>query len=467
MKYLPTFMDIAGRSCLVAGGGEAALSKIRLLLKAGAEITVVADTVVGEIESLADSGQLTWHPRPFQEQDVQGRCLVYGAHDDIAADKAVSRAAETAGIPVNVVDRPALSSFITPAIVDRNPIVIGISSAGTAPILARRIRSRIESLLPAGTGKLAEFAASFRGAVKATMADGRTRRRFWENFFAGPLAEQVLAGEEVRTREAMLGLINKTGAQEEVVGSVALVGAGPGDPDLLTLKALRLLQEADVLVYDKLVASEIIDYARRDAERIFVGKSKGHHSKTQDEINQILLGAAQTGHKVVRVKGGDPFVFGRGGEEQAFLEHHGITVEVVPGITAATGCAAAAGIPLTERNKAQAVTLVTGHGQDGDPELDWASLANSNQTIAIYMGVATAGQNARRLIEQGLSPRTPVAVIENGTRPTQRVLTCELAGLGHLMAVQGVSGPALIIIGEVARAAKQSALPAQLAAAAV
>ncbi len=466
MKYLPTFMDLAARDCLVVGGGEAALAKIRLLLKAQASITVIAPTVVEDIEVLADGGKLTWHPRTFQAADVQGMTMVYGAHGDWDRDEPVAKAARAANIPVNVVDCPALSSFITPAIVDRDPIIIGISSAGAAPILARNIRARLEAMLPARLGRLASFAASFRGAVKATMNDGRTRRRFWEGFFAGPVAEQVLDGDEVGGREAMLSLINKTGQRDSAEeGTVTLVGAGPGDPDLLTLKALRLLQEADVVVYDKLVGPEIVDYARRDAERIYVGKAKGQHSKSQGDINQILLSAAQAGQKVVRLKGGDPFVFGRGGEEQHFLEDHGIKVEVVPGITAATGCAAAAGIPLTERGKAQSVTFITGHGKDGDPDLDWASLAKPNQTLAVYMGVSTAGRNAARLMSHGLAGSTPIAVIENGTRPEQRVLAGRLDSLGDLMAGHGITGPALIIIGEVARDAKAQSPAALLAAA--
>lgn len=462
MRYFPAFHDLSARPSLVVGGGELAARKLRLLLKAGAQAVVVAPTVGAEIAGLARDGALTWHVRAFDPADVSGAALVIGATGLPEIDKAVSEAAQAAGIPVNVVDRPELSTFITPAIIDRDPLVIGISSGADAPILARQIRAQLESLLPARLGRLARFAGAFRSAVAAQIDDGTQRRRFWERFFTGPVAGKVLAGDETGAREAMLGLINGRAAQVQDAGSVAIVGAGPGDPDLMTFKALRRLQEADVVLYDKLVGPEIVDYARRDAERIYVGKSKANHAKTQDEINALMAEHALAGRRVVRLKGGDPFIFGRGGEEQDYLQARGVAVEVVPGVTAAAGCAAAAGIPLTLRGTALAVTFLTGHAADGEPDLDWASLASGKQTLAVYMGVSTAGTVAQRLIEHGLSADTPVAVIENGTRPEQRVVTAPLAALETRLSAEGIAGPALIIIGEVARQALENDLAADL-----
>ena len=361
----------------------------------------------------------------------------------------MARAARAAGVQVNVVDSPEHCSFITPAIVDRDPVVIGISSAGTAPVLARRLRAQLEALLPPGLGSLARFADAFRPAVSALITDSRGRRRFWQRFFAGSLARRVLAGEQSGTREDMLSLVNRSRRSNEP-GAVAIVGAGPGDPDLLTFKALRHLQQADVVVYDNLVAPEIVGLARREARLIHAGKSKGHHSMSQNEINAVLLREARAGNQVVRLKGGDPIIFGRGGEERAFLTAQGIEVEVVPGITAATGCAAATGIPLTQRGLAQAVTFVTGHGADGEPDLDWASLAKLDQTLCIYMGLSTVGQLTARLTAHGLSGATPALVVENGTRPEQRVLRGRLDSLAETIATAGLTGPAMIVIGAVA-----------------
>jgi uroporphyrin-III C-methyltransferase / precorrin-2 dehydrogenase / sirohydrochlorin ferrochelatase len=462
MRYFPAFHDLSTRPSLVVGGGEAAARKLRLLLKAGARPVVVAPAVCTEITGLAEARRITWHARAFAPGDITGSAMVIAATGLPAIDAAVSTAAQAAGVPVNVVDRPELSSFITPAIIDRDPLVIGISSSADAPILARQIRARLESLLPANLGRLARFAGAFRGAVAAQIGDGAQRRRFWERFFAGPVADKVLAGDEVGAREAMLGLINGRTARQREEGSVAIVGAGPGDPDLLTFKALRRLQEADVVLYDKLVGPEIVDYARRDALRVYVGKSKANHAMSQDEINALMAEHALAGRRVVRLKGGDPFIFGRGGEELDYLQARGIAVEVVPGVTAAAGCAAAAGIPLTLRGTALAVTFITGHARDGEPDLDWASLASGKQTLAVYMGVSTAGTVARRLIEHGLAAGTPVAVVENGTRPEQRVVTARLEELEARLQEAGAHGPALIIIGEVARQALEAADLAEL-----
>ncbi|HMA16661.1 MAG TPA: siroheme synthase CysG, partial [Kiloniellaceae bacterium] len=315
MRYFPAFHDLTLRPSLVVGGGEAAARKLRLLLKAGARPVVVAPQADPEVAGLAREGPVTWHRRAFAPADIAGCGLVIAATGLTEVDEAVSAAGRAAGVPVNVVDRPELSSFITPAIIDRDPVVIGISSGADAPILARQIRARVESLLPANLGRLARFAGAFRGAVTAQIGDATRRRRFWERFFTGPIADRVLAGDEVGAREAMLGLVNGRAAQQGEDGSVAIVGAGPGDPDLLTFKALRRLQEADVVLYDKLVGPEIVDYARRDALRVYVGKSKANHALSQDAINALMAEHALAGYRVVRLKGGDPFIFGRGGEE--------------------------------------------------------------------------------------------------------------------------------------------------------
>ena len=456
MRYFPTFTDLDGRSCLVVGGGAAACAKVRLLLKTPAKITVIASEFANEIAELDTDRALTLLSRPFRSVDIEGHDLVFAATDDPSLDTIVSDAARAAGVAINVVDRPALSSFIIPAIVDRDPLVIGISSAGSAPVLARSVRARIEAILPAGLGRLAGFAESFRSSVKATIPTSLARRRFWEDFFSSSLASRVTAGDVTAARKEMLARVNAHEHRKK--GSVAIVGAGPGDPDLLTIKALNYLQLADVVIYDRLAGPDVVDYARRDAERVFAGKAKGRHTLTQDQINHHMLQAAKSGKRVVRLKGGDPFIFGRGSEEKAFLEAHGCEVEVVPGITAATGCAAASGIPLTERGITQAVTFVTGHGANGEPDLDWASLARLNQTLCIYMGVSTADWVADRLIGEGLAPATPAAIVENATRPNQRILRSRLDEVGSTVAREGVAGPAIVLIGEVARDANQAAL---------
>ena len=449
MNYFPAFFDLKDRPALIVGGGEAAARRLRLLQKAGARVTVVAPRVGEEIAAAIDAGKIAAVRRGFVSGDVNGQAIAFAATGLPAVDERVAEAARTAGVPVNVADHAGLSSFIVPAIVERDPVVIGISTGGAAPVLASRLREAIERLLPSRLGRLATFADSFRTAVKATVPHAAARLRFWDRFFDGPVADQLLAGNDSGARERMLTLVNGRAAAEPPRGGVAIVGAGPGDPDLLTLRALRLIQRADVMIYDKLVGPGVLDLARRDAERIYVGKSAGDHSKSQDEINALIAGQAQAGRRVVRLKGGDPFIFGRGGEELEYLRARGISAEVVPGITAALGCAAAAGIPLTHRDHAQAVTFATGQGKDGEPELDWATLARLNQTLVIYMGVGAAGRIAARLIDHGLDPATPVAVIENGTLPNQKALYGRLSGLNWLVRHSDITGPALIVIGSV------------------
>ncbi|HSO41834.1 MAG TPA: siroheme synthase CysG [Rhodospirillales bacterium] len=463
MEHFPAFFALKGRPVLVVGGGATACRKARLLADAGASVLVVALGLGEEMAALVEAGHIRHRPEPFTPEALAGQTLVIAATGIQAVDADVSAAAQARGLPVNVVDAPSLSTFIMPAVVRRDPVTVAISTGGAAPVLARAIRARLEAMLPANLGRLALFADGFRAAVKATHGSETARRRFWERFFAGPIAAAVLDGDERWARERMLDAVNRKAADDDSAGSVALVGAGPGDPELLTLRAVRLLEEADVIVHDRLVGPGILDRARRDATRIYVGKRRGRAAKSQDEINALLFAEARAGRRVVRLKGGDPFVFGRGGEEAEYLARHGIRVTIVPGITAATACAAAAGIPLTHRDHVQALTLVTGQGRDGEPDLDWVGLAGGRQTIAVYMGRASAGRIAERLIAAGADPATPAAMIENGTLPNQRIETAplgelrRLAGTGHAEAAQG---PALFVIGEVVRKARAWVEPA-------
>ncbi|MEC4589623.1 MULTISPECIES: siroheme synthase CysG [Nitrospirillum] len=447
----PLFLTLTGQTVLIVGGGELALRKARLVAGAGgdsrgARLVVVAPEVHPDLAALAAEVRR----RPFAAHDLDSVTLVFAASEDEDGAAQVADLARARGLLVNVPDRPALSSFIMPAIVDRGPITVAISTGGTSPVLARRLRARIEAALEPGLGRLATFLDGFRTAVRAVKSDETARRRFWERVIDGPIAQRFLAGDETGAHEQLVKVLNAAESVEG--GSVALVGAGPGDPDLLTLRALRVLQNADVVVHDKLVDDRILDYVRRDARRVYVGKSKSCHTVSQNEINALLVREAQAGHRVVRLKGGDPFIFGRGGEEMAVLRAAGVAVELVPGITAAVGCAAATGIPLTHRGLAQGITLVTAHGAaaeggSAEPAIDWTALARLDHTLAVYMGLSKAGLVAERLIAAGKAPGTPVAVVQNGTRPDQTLAVGRLADLGALAA--GLAGPALILVGEV------------------
>ncbi len=450
MQSFPLFMSLQGRRALVAGGTDAAARKVELLLSAGAQVTLIADSVVGEIAQLIDEGRISWAGRAFDEADLSGVSLVVVASDDEALQARVSLAAQQRCLPVNVVDRPKLSSFIMPAIVDRAPITIAISTGGAAPALARQLRAEIERAMPAAIGRLARFAEIFRAQVRRTLEQPRARRRFWDRVFEGRIGELALAGDEIGARRELIRLLD--GARREagpVAGIVHLVGAGPGDPDLLTMKAHRLLQRADVVIYDRLVSAEVLVMARRDAERIYVGKRRGNHSMSQDEINDRLVALARAGKSVVRLKGGDPFVFGRGGEEIEALARAGVAVEVVPGVTAALGCAASAGIPLTHRDHAQACVFVTGHLKDGSIDLDWQMLARPRQTVVIYMGSGSLPVIASQLIAHGLPASTPVALIENGTTERERRVVGTLATIDRLAMRARLQGPTLCMVGQV------------------
>ncbi|MCW5729812.1 MAG: siroheme synthase CysG [Alphaproteobacteria bacterium] len=461
MQYFPLHMDLRLADVLVVGGDGAALNRIELLLAAGARVSVIARTPVPAILDLAGEGQLRLVMREFAPEDVREAALVIATDDGGSEVQAVSVAARAARVPVNVVDRPELSNFIMPAIVERGEIVIGISTGGSAPVLARRLRERIEALLPARLGELASFAGQFRDAVRAVLPDFGQRRRFWERFFDGPVAEAVLSGDQRAARERMLPLLNRGEPRPAEGGTIMIVGAGPGDPDLLTLRALQLMQSADVVLHDELVSREVLARVRRDAERIHVGKQAGRSGMTQEEINALLVREARRGRRVLRLKGGDPFIFGRGGEEVEHARRHGFEPVIVPGITAALGAAAATGLPLTHRHVASGVALVTGHDKDGEAGADWEVLARSGQTIVVYMGRRHAARIAERLIAGGLSSATAVAVIRNATRPDQTVATGLLSDLADLAAGLSGEGPALLVVGDVVRLARDWA-PASL-----
>ncbi len=448
MRHFPVFLDLQDAPALVAGGGRVAARKIVLLRSARASVPVVAPAACPEISTQAARGELAWLPRAFAPEDVAGRRVVFAATDDEAVNDAVASAARAAGIPVNVADDGARSSFILPAIVDRSPLLVAVSSGGTAPMLATAVRARIEALLDQSWSRLARFADRWRQAIRGARPVISARRRLYEWLLEGPVAEAVRAGREPEADRLLEAALAEPSPPAR--GFVSLVGAGPGDPDLLTLRALRALQAADVILADRLVSPEILARARREAEVVDVGKSAGGPGESQERINRLLVHHARRGRRVVRLKGGDPLVFGRGGEETAWLARHGVPFEIVPGITAALGCAAYAGIPLTDRRFAETLHFVTAHGADAADRVDWQRLAGRRQTLVVYMGVAAAARVQERLLAACLPPATPVAVIENGTRPEQRVLLTDLAGLSDMVAAHAVQSPALLVIGETA-----------------
>lgn len=447
MDYFPAFHDLRGRAVLIVGGGEVAARKHALLASAGARVFLVAPDLHPELARARKNAELVHLPEPYASRDLSAYTLIVAATDDAATNALVAADAERAGRPVNVVDTPELCSFIVPAIVDRSPVQVAISTGGAAPVLARRLRTRIEALLPAGLGRLAGLSARWRERVKRRFPALAARRRFWEGLFDSLLVTRLMAVEE-QAAEALFAEVLAE-AQIPARGEVSLVGAGPGDPELLTLKGLRLLQEADVVVHDRLVSPEILALARRDAEKIYVGKAKADHALPQEDINALLVRLAREGKRVCRLKGGDPFVFGRGGEELEVLAAAGIPYQVAPGITAALGCGASALIPLTHREHAQSLVYVTGHGKDGEVHPDWALLASPRQTVVFYMGLSSLPRLVRELLAHGRAADTPAALVENGTLPNERVVAGTLAELPQLALSAQFSGPVLILVGEV------------------
>ena len=445
MDYLPIFCRLDNKPVLLVGGGEVAERKARLLLDAGAQLTVVAPELDPELAELAANGSIEWLAGEFASQQLAGKWLVVAATDRREVNALVYQSANQARIFANVVDDPKRSSFIMPSIIDRSPLMVAISSGGKAPVLARLLREKLEALLPQHLGAVAAFAGSLRERVKARFASMGERRRFWERLLGADRLGQALArGDHASANQLADSLFAD---ESQTGGEVVLVGAGPGDPGLLTLHALRQMQQADVVVYDRLVSDEVMALVRRDAKRIFVGKQAGNHCVPQEGINQLLLEEAKKGQRVVRLKGGDPFIFGRGGEELEALVGSGIGFQVVPGITAASGCAAYAGIPLTHRDHAQSVRFVTAHGKGGARDLDWPLLAKDKQTLVFYMGLSSCATIREQLLAHGKGGDTPVALIERGTQPCQRVIRGTLDELPTLAV--GVESPALIMVGSV------------------
>jgi len=444
MDYLPAFHNVRGKLCLVVGGGEVATRKAGVLLEAGATVRVVAP----EIEpDLARQPGVEPIVARFEPQHLEGAVMVIAATNDREVNRQVSELAQSHKLPVNVVDDPELCSFIMPAILDRSPLMVAFSSGGGSPVLTRMMRGKLETVIPQNYSRLARFAVRFRELVKERVTNPPKRRIFWENALGGMVAEKVLAGDEASAETLLKEMLE---SEDNILrGEVYLVGAGPGDPDLLTFRALRLMQQADVVVYDNLVSKTIVDMTRRDAQRIFVGKKRADHTMRQEEINALLVRLAKEGKRVLRLKGGDPFIFGRGGEEIETLAAEGIPFQVVPGITAASGVASYAGIPLTHRDYAQACLFVTGNLKDGTMNLDWEALARPRQTVVVYMGLHGLDMLCAELVKHGMPDTTPIAIVQQGTTLNQRVIIGTLATLPGIAEREKPQAPTLIIVGGV------------------
>lgn len=450
MEFLPIFIDMRRKPCLIVGGGATAARKTGSLLRAGAAIALVSPTLCETLARRAEAGEIRHFKRSFTPADIPGNRLIVAATDDREVNRTIAALAHAQEIPVNVVDDPDACTFLLPSLVDRSPVTIAVSSGRASPVLARMLRTQLESAIPAGYGRLADLAGRYRERVKTRFGEVRERQRFWDRVLQGAVAERILAGQFAEA-EAVIERELAPDALESDLGEVYLVGAGPGDPDLMTFRALRLMQQADVVVYDRLVADSILQMTRRDARRIYVGKERNHHAMRQEEINRLLADLAKDGHRVLRLKGGDPFIFGRGGEEIDTLAAEGVPFQVIPGITAASGCAAYAGIPLTHRDYAQSVTFVTGHLKDGTIDLNWPALAQPNQTVVFYMGLVGLPIIVERLIAHGVAPTMPIALIQQGTTPLQRVYAGTLATILERIAADPPQPPTLVIVGEVVR----------------
>ena len=460
MDYLPIFFKVDNKRCLIVGGGEVALRKAKLVQQAGGHVHVVAPHCCEDMASMIRQyDKVSYRNGNYKYSDLDQIHLVIAATNNSGVNQQVSADAHKAQVPVNVVDQPELCSFILPAVVDRSPVVMAVSSGGKSPVLARLIRGKLETMIPAQYGRLAELVGGYRQRVKSVFGDINTRRDFWQSVLEGPIAERVFSGQmgqaKVLLEQSIDNAANSSASTSR--GEVYLVGGGPGDPDLLTFRALRLMQQSDVVLYDRLVAPEIVDLCRRDARRINVGKARDKHTLPQNEINQLLLDLAQQGHRVCRLKGGDPFIFGRGGEEIDLLTQHKIPFQVVPGITAASGCACYAGIPLTHRDYSQSVHFVTGHLKPGAEELNWRELVRERQTLVFYMGLMGLEQICKQLIVHKMNPDTPVALVEKGTTTSQKVYTGTLQSMPNLVQNHEIHAPTLIIVGEVVKLRDQLA----------
>nr|WP_257227501.1 MULTISPECIES: siroheme synthase CysG [unclassified Acinetobacter] len=446
-------MKLQQQPCLIVGGGRIAYRKAVLLAKAGAQLTVCSPEIEDDLLTLVNKTQgqylnSIYHESVYQENAIALRQfrLVIAATNDKAVNQAVFEACEAENVLVNSVDDPPHCRFMVPAIIDRSPLVISVASNGTSPVLSRQIRTQLESSIPHGMGKLAEFSGQWRAAVKAKIVNPDERRIFWEDLYASPLKEQVFNDNFTEANRLIEQALLEW---KQPKGEVYLVGAGPGDPELLTLKALRLMQQADVVIYDRLVSQPIMDLCRRDAEKIYVGKARSNHAVPQEGINALLVKYASEGKRVCRLKGGDPFIFGRGGEEIQELFAAGVAFQVVPGITAASGCSAYAGIPLTHRDYAQSVRFLTGHLKEGSPELPWNELVYQNQTLVLYMGLVGLEKICEKLIAHGQRPDMPVALVSKGTTPEQKVVVGTLADIASKVSEYQIQAPTLTIIGDV------------------
>ncbi len=450
MRHVPIFLEMRDRFAVVVGGGVVAARRAELLLRAGARVTAFASELSGDFHELRGLANFRHEAREPERGDFKDAALCFIASDDERLTAAVREAAKSAGALVNVADRPQLCDFIMPSIVDRDPLAIAISTGGASPILGRMLKARLESLIPAAYGRLAGLMGSFRDRVAEAIPSAVMRRRFWESALDGPIGELALAGDDAAaSADLQRAIAGAAGERQNPQGEVYLVGAGPGDPDLLTFRALRLMQKADVVLYDRLTDQGVMNLVRREAERIYVGKEPDNHELPQGEISALLVKLANEGRRVLRLKGGDPFMFGRGGEEIETLAAHGIPFQVCPGVTAAIGAAAYAGIPLTHRDHAQACVFVTGHGKDGGIDLDWTPLLQPRQTVAIYMGLRNLEALTREFVARGADADLPAAIVDNATRANQRVVVGTLSTLAAKARAADVRGPSIIIVGTV------------------
>ena len=450
MDHLPIFINTREKPCIVIGGGDIALRKINLLLKAKAKVDCLSPLFCKGIKNLSKDGHITLINKSFDQTDIKDYSIIIAATDDSSVNSSISAIAQVKKIPVNVVDSPELSSFIMPSIVDRSPLIIAVSSSGKAPVLSRIIRAKLETVIPSAYGILADIAGEYRQKVKDRFSTIKDRRAFWEAVFSGVIAEKVFSGRISEAKEDIQRQLDDS--VEMDLGEVYLVGAGPGDPDLLTFKALRLIQQADVVLYDRLVSKGVIELVRRDSELIYVGKKGGSDKSTkQVDINDQLVELAKSGKRVCRLKGGDPFIFGRGGEEIESLSEHGIPFQVVPGITAASGCSSYAGIPLTHRDYSQSCRFVTAHLKNGTTNLPWEEFIIDQQTIVFYMALSGANYICEKLMEYGMDKDMPIAIIEKGTMPEQKVYISSLIELPDLLEREDIHAPTLMIVGEVVK----------------
>ena len=448
MEFLPLFLNIREQHCVIVGGGEVALRKAILLIKAKANLSLVSPLFISQLQDLYEEGRCKLLQEEFVAEQLEGASIVIAATNNKNTNAQVAEAAEKRNIPVNVVDQPELCSFIMPSIVDRSPVVVAISSSGRSPVLTRKIKALNETLISNREGQLAELLGAIREKVRNKYSDFIERVKFWESLLESEVTELVYSGNE----GAAIQLIEdklKQSDQTEAIGEVYLVGAGPGDPDLLTLRALRLMHKADVVLYDRLVSQEIMDKLRPDAEKIHVGKASSNHPVEQETINEMLVRMARSGKRVLRFKGGDPFIFGRGGEEIESLSKANIPFQIVPGITAASGCASYAGIPLTHRDHAQSVRFLTGHLKDNTLNLDWANLIQEQETLVFYMGLLGIKTICEQLIDHGMDAEMPIAVVQQGTTKTQRVVTADLKTMPAVVDTEKLKAPTIIIIGRV------------------